>query len=95
MVREASYEEIVAHNAFSIKRGWKVGYRHGISERYCARARNGVMHVQYAKAALHLKDGKVFVKRRGELCELTASIWEFDGKEHVMDLREKYLKSNV
>lgn len=96
MTREATTAEIAARFAFYIRRGDKVQYRHGISERLCRKARNGVQHVQHTSAKLVVQDDKVFVSRRGSLSQLTATVWTADdGREHVLDLREAYLKSSI
>jgi hypothetical protein len=94
--REATFDEIVGYYGRRINNRSKVSYRHFMMETYAPRSKNGVQHRNHTSAALFVKDGAVFTKRRGEAVELTAThVTLATGQTFIGDLRIKseYLKT--
>lgn len=88
--RPATAAEIIEHNSFNIKHGWKVQYRHFVRELYNPRAKNGVSHRQYSRSKLRVIDDKPMVMYQGKLVEVTGEVITLpNGREIVSLLRIK------
>lgn len=66
-IRTATNAEIIQHNDFNLKYGWRVQYEHFVRETYNPRAKNGVSHRRYSRSKLYVIDGVPHVKYQGRM----------------------------
>lgn len=85
----ATDEQIITANAYCIRNGDKVMFRHFVVEGSSPRARNGVQHREYGRSKLRVIEGAPYVRHHGRLQRITASVYTgpVSGNPVVFDLR--------